>query len=257
METPNFTSEQRAEFIYLQRVNFDSTLAELGEVLGITRERVRQIERDYRRSHGLPVVHGKLRECATCAAKFFAHSRRQRFCGSVIRQNGCAWDNALAQRETEEYKQKMYEYRKKNYKYVPAKIYTKVCQNVICKKTFETMRVNQKYCGSFVKKNGCSYYNQVQHKRVNPKPRYCKRCSQELVGSVEGVVGRRGYKQYCGWVDRSKIGVGEGCTAIMYLWSLHRSKRAISERNLYKHLLNIKDPKLSVCQPRKEQLSAQ
>lgn len=260
METPKLTNEERAEFIYLQRKNLDSTLAELGEILGLTRERVRQIDKDYRKRHGLPFANnGSLRECEVCKNSFWAHSRRQRYCGSIVRQNGCSWDMYQAYLQSDEYKEKQKQIRLKYYKPKAPKLYTKICENRICAKEFTTERPNQRFCGSYAKQEGCSWYNQRWHRKVNPKQRYCKRCKNPIPIVIGDENNKRigASKRYCGWADRThKVGAGEGCTVIVYLWGLHKNG-AISERVLYRHLMNIKDPKLTVWQPEKSQLENQ
>lgn len=62
-----------------------------------------------------------------------------------------------------------------------ASLHKKYCN--ICKVLFKPTSSNQKYCGSYLKKTGCSYeVRKTKHKGYFEKwkPKYCKKCKQKI-----------------------------------------------------------------------------
>ena len=191
-----FVTERMADILE-HRVAGDMTLEQLGTKWKVSRERIRQLEKIARKLTANEFRRD--RECKYCHRDFQPRWATQKYCNPVCSK---LWHKEHPYIYTEEQKAS---YRLK-YKQERQKTSFKwrvetVCANPGCGKVFLKQRENQKFCGSYSQKTGCSYWTQrhftaPDSKKSSRLHMYCIVCGVELEWKQSGTRFLRNHK-YC------------------------------------------------------------
>ena len=188
---------ERMGDILEHRVNGDMTLEQLGAKWKVSRERIRQLEKVGRKLTGNDIRRD--RECKYCHRDFQPTWASQKYCNPVCSR---LWVKEHPQIITQEYRDKVNLANKQKRLAIGFKwMVETVCANPGCGNVFMKLRENQKYCGSYSKKIGCSWWVQKHFTDPDGKKNarlhtYCKVCGVELEWRRSGTRFLRNHK-YC------------------------------------------------------------
>lgn len=226
---------ERAADILEQRVAGTMKLEDLGKKYGISRERVRQIEKIVREATGNEIV--PERECAYCHKSFY--SRRFKlfcnvFCGNQFRKNS----EVHKQKHKIWYKRNLEKMREKRAAYrLLHPLLPRKCANVECGEMFMPNKgnggYNQKFCGSFSKKTGCSYDNQYVWRGLLEMGlnRKCRRCGKDI--PRKRGQGKGNVSPYCGSYNK-ETEERTGCNLLARMEYLEKSNEERKKRHYLK-----------------------